>query len=502
MKKRQIKYIIGLVSFAMAGIILVQLLWINNTMSENEKRFSARVYAMLNRVVQKTERNEVALMYRLKPQNLRQYQGNSNRRNTQLDSIFKELNNQSMEQMREMTKASPFGKEINKLLDHFDSMQSMMDRRMQGKDQQLQSMHQWLSFEAEVKQLPLKKRLQLSGLEPILMAEKRNFNITIPMEYGVVKPDSNKPAIASGQFINDKTDATYKAEIFPNDVLGTSPKLIVQFPGKQRFLMHSIQWLLVLSLLFTLIILVAFYLTVRTIIQQKKLSEIKNDFINNMTHELKTPIATISLASDAMNRTINESASGFTKIIKQESERMHKHVEHILQMARIDKNEFKIQPELIEVNEFVQDVLENQKLRIEEKDGSSQLNLSDEKLQVEADRDHFANVLYNLIDNAIKYTTKAPEITINIWKRDSYAFISLADKGIGMSKDTQKRIFDKFYRASTGNVHNVKGFGLGLSYAKAVMERHNGDILAKSELNKGSVFTLKLPIAEENFDNK
>ncbi|WP_462282135.1 hypothetical protein, partial [Salinivirga cyanobacteriivorans] len=266
MKKRQIKYIIGLVSFALAGIILVQLLWINNTMSENEKRFSARVYAMLNRVVQKTERNEVALMYRLKPRNLRQYQGNSNRRNTQLDSIFKELNNQSMEQMREMTKASPFGKEINKLLDHFDSMQSMMDRRMQGKDQQLQSMHQWLSFEAEVKQLPLKKRLQLSGLEPILMAEKRNFNITIPMEYGVVKPDSNKPAIASGQFINDKTDATYKAEIFPNDVLGSSPKLIVQFPGKQRFLMHSIQWLLVLSLLFTLIILVAFYLSVRTII--------------------------------------------------------------------------------------------------------------------------------------------------------------------------------------------------------------------------------------------
>mgnify|MGYP006299224519 FL=1 len=444
MKKRQIKYIIGLVSFALAGIILVQLLWINNTMSENEKRFSARVFAMLNRVVQKTERNEVALMYRLKPRNFKRYQGNSNRRNTQMDSIFNELNKQSMEQMREMTKSSPFGKELNKVLDHFDSMQSMMDRRMQGKDQQLQSMHQWLSFEAEVKQLPLRKRLQLSGLEPILMAEKRNFNITIPMEYAVVKPDSNKPAIASSQFTNDKTDATYKAEIFPNDVLGSSPKLIVQFPGKQRFLMHSIQWLLVLSLLFTLIILVAFYLTVRTIIQQKKLSEIKNDFINNMTHELKTPIATISLASDAMNRTINESASGFTKIIKQESERMHKHVEHILQMARIDKNEFKIQPERIEVNEFVQDVLENQKLRIEEKEGSTQLKLSEGKLHIEADRDHFANVLYNLIDNAIKYTTKAPNISINIWKRDNYAFISLADKGIGMSKDTQKRIFDKF----------------------------------------------------------
>lgn len=490
-----------MVTFALAGVILVQLLWINNTISENEKRFSARVYAMLNRVVQKTERNEVALMYRLNPRNFQRHQRYPNKTNATMDSMFRAFNKRSLEQMRSMTKSSPFGKELNQVLDHFDSMQSMMDRRVHDKDQQLQSMYQWLSFEAEVKQMPLKKRLQLSGLEPILMAEKRNFNITIPMEYAVIKPELDDPAIKSKHYNTNKTDATYKADIFPNDVLGTSPKLVVQFPDKQRFLMHSIQWLLLLSLLFTLIILVAFYLSVRTIIQQKKLSEIKNDFINNMTHELKTPIATISLASDAMNRTINESASGFTKIIKQESERMHKHVEHILQMARIDKNEFKIQPETVEINEFVQDVFENQQLRIKEKAGTGNLNLSDEKIYIEADRDHFANVLYNLIDNAIKYTIQAPEIDIKVWKKEHYAFVSVADKGIGMTKDTQKRIFDKFYRASTGNVHNVKGFGLGLSYAKAVMVRHNGDILAKSELNKGSVFTIKVPVARNRSDD-
>ena len=491
-----------MVTFALAGIIVVQLLWINNTIKENEKRFSARVFAMLHRVVEKTERNELALMYRLKPRNIQRYRESSTRNSEGMDSVFRELNKRSIEQMRAMTQSSPFSKEWNYMFDQFDSMQSMMDRRMHSKDQQLQSMYQWLSFEAEIKQMPLKKRLQLSGLEPILRAEKRNFNISIPMEYAVFEPQVDSPALISNDFDLSMEENRYQADIFPNDLLGTSPRLIVQFPGKQRFLMHSIQWLLGLSLLFTLIILVAFYLTVRTILQQKKISEIKNDFINNMTHELKTPIATINLASDAMGRSINDSASGFTKIIKQESERMHKHVEHILQMARIDKNEFKIQPETIELNEFVQDVVENQQLRIKEKNGTCNLKIADSKIFAEADRDHFANVLYNLIDNAIKYTTTAPEIDITVGKGDHNALISVADKGIGMSKDTLKHIFDKFYRASTGNVHNVKGFGLGLSYAKAVMERHNGDIMAKSELNKGSVFTLKVPVTDKTTNNQ
>ncbi len=499
MKKRQIKYVIALVSFALIGIIIVQLLWINNAVSENERRFSARVLTMLHRVVQRNERNEMALMYRVRPSITQQFQSNGKPLNAKdADSLMQLFREQSIQQFKEFSRSSAYKNEINQVFDLFDSVQKMMNNRFERKGQQLQSMSRWMTFESEIRQLPLKKRLQLSHFEGILQAEKRNFNIQTPMEYAVVRPQKNKPALNSDGFqFNDESNQ-YKADIYPNDVYGQSPKLIVSFPDKNRFLLNSIQWLLILSVVFTLIILLAFYMTIRTILRQKKVSEIKNDFINNMTHELKTPIATISLATDALSRTLSESASGFTKIIKQESERMHKHVEHILQMARIDKNEFKLTTENIDLNEFVQDVSDNQELRVNEKGGSLRVNPTQSKLCVNADRDHFANVLYNLVDNAIKYTEKEPEIDINIAKNDGYALVIVRDNGIGMSKDTQKHIFDKFYRASTGNVHNVKGFGLGLSYVKAVMQHHNGDIFVRSELNKGSEFTLKLPINEQN----
>ena len=255
--------------------------------------------------------------------------------------------------------------------------------------------------------------------------------------------------------------------------------------------------LLLLSLLFTLIILVSFYLTVKTILQQKKISEVKNDFINNMTHELKTPIATISLATDAMAHSINDSAKGFTGIIKQESERMHKHVEQILQMARIDRDEFKINTENVDIGEFVKDVCENQMIRINEKNGTLQLNLPKNEVYVEADPDHFANVVYNLLDNALKYTKNEPHIEITINESNDYVYFNVKDNGMGMSRDVSKHVFDKFYRAGSGNVHNIKGFGLGLSYVKAVVNRHRGDISVKSEPGKGSTFTVKLPVLKQ-----
>ncbi len=502
-RKRQIKYIIALVSFALVGIIIVQLLWINNTVSENEKRFSARVLAMLHRAVQRNERNEMALMYRVRPTITQQYRSNGKPLNQgEADSLMQIFRKKSIEQLKQYSQASPFQGEINQIFDMFDSVQKMMGNRFEQKGRQLQTMSQWMTFEAEIRRLPLKERLQLSQFERILQAEKKNFNIETPMEYAVIPPQQNKPALKSEGFKSSGNSNQYKADIYPNDVYGNSPKLIVSFPDKNRFLVHSIQWLLILSIVFTIIILLAFYMTIRTILQQKKISEIKNDFINNMTHELKTPIATISLATDAMSRTISESASGFTKIIKQESERMHKHVEHILQMARIDKNEFQLSPEKFDITEFVQDVCDNQELRINEKGGILTVQPFNSQIYVNADRDHFANVLYNLIDNAIKYTTQEPQIDIKITKKDGFAFIVVRDKGIGMAKETQKHIFDKFYRASTGNVHNVKGFGLGLSYVKAVMQHHNGDVTVKSELQKGSEFTLKLPVAEPHRNDK
>lgn len=499
MNKRRIKYIIGLVGFALIGIVIVQLLWINNAISENEKRFNARVYAMLNRVVQKTERNELALMYRYNPGIVRQsFRTTRDSLSPEADSAFKKMQQRSIEQLRKLSKSSPFGKDLNRMLKQFDSMKQLMQKRMQGKRKQIHSVYSWLTFEAEVKQLPLKRRLQLSQLERILYTEKKNFNITIPMEYAVVSSDKKPPALQSKNFQKKSSEYNYKAEIFPNDVLGDSPELILQFQDKNRFLIHSIQWLLLLSLLFTIIVLLAFYMTIRTILQQKKVSEVKNDFINNMTHELKTPIATITLAIDAMSRNINESASGFTKIIKQESDRMHKQVEHILQMARIDKNQFRLNTENLELNEFVRNVCVNQQLRVKEKNGSLHFEAAEKPLQVSIDPDHFANVIYNLVDNALKYTENAPNINLKAQKNNGKAQLTVTDNGLGMNKETLRHIFDKFYRAASGNVHDVKGFGLGLSYVKAVMEKHQGTISVKSEPGEGSEFILQIPVCEEN----
>jgi two-component system phosphate regulon sensor histidine kinase PhoR len=493
-KKRQIKYIIALLSFALAGIITVQLLWIKNTITENENQFNARVFAMLNRVVQKTARNEMAIVYTLRPKITHQYSTINSKGKAQVDSIFDGMRKRSMEQFREIAKTSPIGGQLNQFLNEFDSLQKHIDNQIPASASQMQSMQRWMTYEAEVKQLPLKQRLYLSQLEPILHEEKQNFNIETPMEYAVVPAHQDEAALMSESFDVKKLETEYIADIFPNDVVGKSPKLLLQFPEKNSWLIHSIQLLLILSLIFTLIIILAYYLTVRTIIQQRKVSEIKNDFINNMTHELKTPIATISLATDAMTKSVNESALGFTKIIKQESQRMHKHVEQILQMARVDKNEFSLNIEQMEINEFVQDVCDNQMFRIEEHNGKLSFKPFEFNLFIEADRDHFANVIYNLLDNAIKYTKNEPEISVQIKNADKYAIIEVKDNGIGMNKETVKHVFEKFYRATTGNVHDVKGFGLGLSYTKAVIDKLNGEISVKSEVNKGSTFTIRLPL--------
>lgn len=494
MKKQYIKYIIALLSFALVGIISVQLLWIRNTITENENQFNARVFSMLHRVVQKTARNEMAIVYTLKPRITQQYKSNGSNQYSSTDSLFEAMRKKSMEQFRELTKSSPVSSQINNMLNQFDSLQKYVDKSATVEGTQMQSMQYWLTYEAEVKQLPLKQRLYLSQLEPILHAEKQNFNIQTPMEYAVMPAKDNKVELQTSNFDSVDLQPEYVAEIFPNDVLGQSPKLVLQFPEKNRWIIHSIQLLLILSLIFTLIIVLAYYLTVRTIIYQRKVSEIKNDFINNMTHELKTPIATISLATDAMSKSVNESALGFTKIIKQESQRMHKHVEQILQMARVDKNEFSLNTEQLELNGFVQDVCDNQLFRIKEKNGVLQFNCPDNELIVEVDRDHFANVIYNLLDNAIKYTQGEPKIKVSIRNTASEAYIDVTDTGIGMNKETVKHVFEKFYRATTGNVHDVKGFGLGLSYTKAVIDKLNGEISVKSEVNKGSTFSIKLPL--------
>ncbi|MFT3702681.1 MAG: HAMP domain-containing sensor histidine kinase [Agriterribacter sp.] len=276
-------------------------------------------------------------------------------------------------------------------------------------------------------------------------------------------------------------------------------ELWVIVPNLDTFLWRSLSWNILGSILFTLIICTAFFITVRTMLRQKKLSEIKSDFINNMTHEFKTPLATISLAVDALkNEKVfqnKEKMDYFSNIIKDENKRMNKQVETILQAALLDKQDVQLNMKPLHVHNTIQNMMDNFKLQLEDKQGKAELRLNAQQDRIEADEVHFTNLLSNLVDNAIKYSKPTGlHIIISTQNSGSNIRIKIEDNGIGMNKETVNRIFEKFYRAHTGNIHNVKGFGLGLSYVKSMVDAHRGKIKAESAVDRGSIFTLDFPL--------
>ncbi len=276
-------------------------------------------------------------------------------------------------------------------------------------------------------------------------------------------------------------------------------ELWVIVPNVKNFLLESMSWMIGGSILFTLIIFTAFFITVHTMLRQKKLSEIKSDFINNMTHEFKTPLATISLAVDALRNekvwSNREKTDYFSSVIKDENKRMNKQVETILQAALLDKQEVQLDMKPQHVHEVIERVTDNFRLQMEGKNGKAELRLDASNDLIVADEVHFTNLLSNLMDNAVKYS-KDTGLLIRICTQNTgnTLRIKIEDNGIGMNKETVNRIFEKFYRAHTGNIHNVKGFGLGLSYVKAMVDAQKGKIKVDSTPGKGSAFTLEFPL--------
>jgi len=268
----------------------------------------------------------------------------------------------------------------------------------------------------------------------------------------------------------------------------------------QDFVLKSVRWVILVALLFTLIIITAFYLTVRTILTQKKLSEMKTDFINNMTHELRTPLATIAIAVDTLkNEKIignREQLLSIGQIIKAENARMNTQVEQILQAAQLDINQVLKDKKPLHVHEVLNKLEDKFALQVAEKNANMSYDLQAEKDEVLGHPVHFVNMISNLFDNALKYSKEDvdPVIKISTKNEKSTIVLTVEDNGIGMSKETISRIFDKFFRAHTGNVHNVKGFGLGLNYTRKMVEAHNGSISVQSELGKGSKFTITIPL--------
>ena len=284
------------------------------------------------------------------------------------------------------------------------------------------------------------------------------------------------------------------ANLMPNE------KLIIVISDMQVFVLRSVGWMILAAIFFSLVIITAFYLTIRTILTQKKLSEMKTDFINNMTHELRTPLATISIAVDTLKneRVIGDrdKLESIRSIIKAENSRMNAQVEQILQAAQLDVSQVLKEKVTLHVHEVLQKISDNFSLQLLEKKAQIQFNFIATDDAVSGHPVHFVNMLSNLVDNALKYSKEDidPIIVITTSNYRNTILITVEDNGIGMSKETASKVFDKFYRAHTGNVHNVKGFGLGLNYTRKMVAAHNGKIQVDSAVGKGTIFTISLPL--------
>jgi two-component system phosphate regulon sensor histidine kinase PhoR len=333
----------------------------------------------------------------------------------------------------------------------------------------------------------------------------------IPFEFGLALLNSNMISYYERQSSNfaawydDSTNhfSYHYPVIAPSgsaaENLSVDEMLIIVVPNVKNIVAKSMLPSMIFSIVLIVVVIAAFYLTVHTLLRQKKLSEIKNDFINNMTHEFKTPLATISLAVDALKneKVISDpkKLTYFSGIIKEENQRMNRQVETILKSALMERQEVDLNLKPLHIHQIIEDVADNFILRLNEKQGELETNLQADNDMIEADEVHISNLINNLMDNAVKYSKDnvPPHISISTTSNGKSIFIRIEDNGIGMARETLKRIFEKFYRAHTGNIHNVKGFGLGLSYVKNIVEAHGGKVKAESTLGKGSCFIIEFP---------
>lgn len=350
--------------------------------------------------------------------------------------------------------------------------------------------------------LPYESFITETELDSLIALEMNIRGIDTRYNFGIYNPERDEFLLTrTPEARKELIEKGYAARLFSTDIFTSPEYLLLYFPHEKQFLLTELWGMLLISIILIIAIVYSFTYTITTIFRQKKLSEMKNDFVNNMTHEFKTPISTISLACEALNdRDIlrsTEITASYIDIIQEENKRLAGMAEKILQTAVIEKGQLKMKREKIDLHEVISDVIRNIRIQVEIKDGTIIRDFRASTSLLEGDRVHLTNLVYNLLDNANKYTPRKPVIRIITENTANGIVLSIEDNGVGISKNEQKKVFDKLYRVPTGNIHEVRGFGLGLSYVKAIVEEHRGKISIESELNKGSKFRVFLPYLPE-----
>ena len=542
MSKNRLGWIITLMSVALTGLIAFQWYWIDTVITGNRDHFERDVMTALSNVTKKLEQQEALFYVNRKMSNfssqgqsrgfqpfqfqatppLNQRQILKGEKKVRFDDSLSSTGsfNFSFEVVGAPLRSNQVGKAFFDVLkSNINNIQFSYPKDTQEtetlnsnlkeileKISNKSNMMMSLLEEMMLPKIGLTNRFDPDKLDSLLHMELKKKSINIPYDYAIINPRSGRLIEISKDYSNERLlQSHFKTNLFPNDVTNEPNLLVIDFPSQEKYLMSKIWFPLSSSALLILIILICFGYAVFTIVRQKKISVMKTDFMNNMTHEFKTPISTIGLAIEALlDPTIPQKPSMKMKylgIIAGENKRLESQVSDVLQMAQLDKNELKLNLVTVDLHAIIQQAVDKISIQMERKLGHLKLALKATQFKLKGDEAYLLGVLLNLLDNALKYSKDAPNIMIRTQNIRGQLICSIKDHGMGMSKEAQRSIFQKFYRVASGNVHNIKGFGLGLAYVKEIITLHHGSIEVESELKKGTNFIVKFPLDYELYKN-
>ncbi|MEL1240700.1 sensor histidine kinase [Flavobacterium flavipallidum] len=525
MNKLFFRFLVLLMSLSLIGIILVQVYWFNTSFKDNDVQFGYHVTQVIDNVAEKIEKQEAYSFYakynRYKDSTGKvprkddlsefyyvQKNPKTNKTIVYSNSIISEdynissaLFNKKFSSERFKNFNSKRTTEVynNNIIDKSSLHQSLIpDVKIEksGSLDVLDNAQFEIFFKDIASAMPLEERISRETLEKLIKKELQVYGVDTKFEFAIFSSGIETKIKSDGFHV--AKDATYSVPIFTDNEGNEKYRLSLTFPHKKRFLLSELVSITILSIIFTLIILIAYTSALNQLIRQRQISEIKTDFINNMTHEFKTPIATINLALDAIkNPKIiedKEKVHRYLQMIRDENKRMHAQVENVLRISKLEKKELDIEKGSSNVEDVIYDAIEHVNLILQDRGGEIRNHFEAARTTVLINEVHFTNVIVNILENAIKYSPEEPQIDIYTENIKDMILIKVKDQGLGMSKVAQKRVFEKFYREHTGDIHNVKGHGLGLAYVKRIVEDHNGQVYVESEKGKGSTFIIKLPL--------
>ncbi|EHQ41440.1 sensor histidine kinase [Myroides odoratus] len=526
MNKLRFRVLVGIMSFSLIGIIIVQLYWIVSSYNNNEEQFKYHVQQVIGNVANAMEQNEAMEFYKMY-NDLKDSIGEPPKQSELKEIVFYERNPRTNESIFYSNTL---------VLEDFNLRSSFFDKRADSTniksfvarrkteihkgssfDRGGDNLHQnypdevieksgnldvldKAQFEIYFKDIVALKRvderISKEKLDQLLENELHQYGVNAKYEFGVYNKGL-ATKIKSDDFEYSE-GSTYGVPILKNNDGKSKYHLYVTFPEKSKYLFSSLIGITFLSILFTVVIIAAYLNAINQLIKQKQISEMKTDFINNMTHEFKTPIATINLALDAIKnpKVIGnpEMVERYLNMIREENKRMHAQVENVLRISKLEKKEFESDKEAVDIHEIIESAVDHVGLIIQDRGGEINLHLDARRSDILGNDFHLTSVMVNMLDNAIKYSKERPIIDVYTENIKDFILIKVVDQGVGMSKNAQKRIFDKFYREHTGDLHDVKGHGLGLAYVQQIVEDHNAQVYVESEKGKGSTFIIKMPL--------